>query len=83
MSFSLKEVALIAPFQISTLTMIMAVGAATDYPEHTAELVTLPATGMILGAALIAGIGYTRVRRERNEEKKFAGEVQRFIAGEI
>ena len=83
MSFSLKEVAILAPFQISTLTMLIAVMASSDFPERTAEFVTLPAIGMILGAALIAGVLYSRVSRDRKDEKNFAGEVQRFVAGEV
>lgn len=82
MSVSIKEVATLLPFQISTMATMVAVMMSKDFPEHSAELFTLPVTGMVLGAALIASVCYSRVRRERNEEKRFSGEVQRFIAGE-
>jgi hypothetical protein len=83
MSFDLKELAILAPFQLSTLAMMGAVGFSHDFPERTAEVMTLPATGMVLGAALIAGVCYSRVRRDRIEEKKFAGNVEEFLAGGV
>jgi hypothetical protein len=60
---------------------MVAVMMSTDFPERTAELVTIPVIGIVLGAALIAGVFYSRVRRERNAEKEFSGAVSKFVTG--
>lgn len=80
MAFSIRDVALIAPFQLSTLSMFPAVMYAQDFPEHS-DIVAWPATGMIVGAVIL-GVAYFRaVRRDRKDELQLSSEAESFLAG--
>lgn len=61
MSLSLRDVALAAPLSLSTLAGIPAAAIASEAPERTAELMSIPAFGMVIGILVIAvhgAIGY-------------------------
>lgn len=74
MALSLKEVAIAAPFQISTMLTIMAVGYAHDFPAQS-DIVTLPVAGMIVGAVVI-GVAYVMgAIRDRKHTTQNLGSV--------
>lgn len=69
MSFSLRDVALAAPLSLSALSGIPAAALASEAPERTAELMSIPAFGMVIGALIIlanSAIGYGIARAASN-----------------
>lgn len=73
--FSLRNVSLAAPLSLSALSGIPAAALASEAPERTAELMSIPAFGMVVGIVLIvlhwvAGRGI-----DRAAENRLPGEV--------
>jgi hypothetical protein len=64
MSFSLRDVAIVAPFQLSTMSMFSVMGFVKDFPEHS-DIVAFPVAGMIVGAAIIGGAWIKAVHDNR------------------
>lgn len=75
MSLSLREVAVAAPFQLSLLTTMLALGFAKDSPEHAAEIMQLPVAGMIAGALVIAVHGVIGYKLDRAATRRTATKV--------
>jgi hypothetical protein len=75
MSFSLRDLALAAPLQLSILAGIPAAGMASQAPDRTAELMQLPVAGMIIGALIIAANGAIGHGISRAAQNRLATEV--------
>jgi di/tricarboxylate transporter len=65
MSFSLQELAVLAPFQLSTLSLVPVAGMVSESPERAFELYQYPVAGIIIGAFVIAANAVYQTRLAR------------------